>query len=84
MAHSHPDRPNRHDAGRAPDEDQGQPRADVEVIEISDQEYDRAVKAALRELGLTYAQLQQQAQRGDFKSGRARRLWLIIGTPDPG
>ena len=44
MAHSHPDRADRHDGVRAPDEDQGQPRADVEIIEISDQEYDRAVK----------------------------------------
>jgi hypothetical protein len=84
MAHSHPDRPSRHDAGRAPDEDQGQSRARGEVIEMSDQEYDRAVKAALRELGLTYAQLRERAQRGDFKSGRAGRLWLTSGTPDRG
>ena len=44
MAHSHPDRADRQDGVRAPDEDQGQPRADVEIIEISDQEYDGAVE----------------------------------------
>ena len=82
MTRSQPDNIKHRDAGRAPDGDQGQPRSDVEVIEISDQEYDQAVRFALRELGLTYAQLRGQARRGDFKSGRARRLWLTIGTPD--
>jgi hypothetical protein len=52
----------------------------VEVIEISDQEYEQAVSEALREIGLTYAQLRAQARRGDFQSVRARRLWLTIGT----
>jgi transposase len=53
----------------------------VEVIEISDQEYEKAVRDALRELGLTYAQLRAQARKGDFQSARARRLWLTIGNP---
>jgi hypothetical protein len=51
----------------------------VEVIEISDQEYEKAVRDALHELGLTYAQLRAQARKGDFQSARARRLWLTIG-----
>ena len=82
MTRSQPDNSKRRDAVRAPAGDQGQARSDVEVIEITDQEYDQAVRAALRELGLTYAQLREQARRGDFKSGRARRLWLTIGTAD--
>jgi hypothetical protein len=54
--------------------------ANVEVLEITDQEYDQAVRDALRELGLTYSQLRAQARRGDFQSARARRLWLTIGN----
>jgi len=54
----------------------------VEVIEISDQEYEQSVRDALRDLGLTYAQLRAQARKGDFQSGRARRLWLAIGSAD--
>jgi ribosome-binding protein aMBF1 (putative translation factor) len=79
MTRSQPDDSKRRDAVRAP---AGDRRSDVEVIEITDQEYDQAVRSALRELGLTYAQLREQARRGDFKSGRARRLWLTIGTAD--
>lgn len=62
-------------AGRRAQEQNG-----IEVIEISDQEYEQAVREALRELGLTYAQLRAQARKGDFQSARARRLWLTIGT----
>jgi hypothetical protein len=48
----------------------------------AEQEYNDAVKQALRDLGLTYAQLRAQARKGDFQSARARRLWLTIGSPD--
>jgi hypothetical protein len=61
-------------AGRA------QNKNTVEVLEISDQEYQQAVDDALSELGLTYAELRAQARKGDFVSGRARRLWLTIGN----
>ncbi len=53
--------------------------ADVEVIEVSQAEYRRAREAALRELGLTYEQLAEQARAGRFTSLRARKLWLAIG-----
>jgi len=56
----------------------------VEVIEISDDEYNEAVQEALRDLGMTYAQLRAQARKGDFQSARARRLWLTIGTVNGG
>ena len=65
-------------AGRLPREDAG----DVEVVEVTAAEYDRAVKAALDGLGLTYRQLERQARRGHFSSLRARKLWLAIGAPD--
>ena len=56
----------------------------VEVIEISDDEYNQAVQEALRYLGMTHAQLRAQARKGDFQSARARRLWLTIGTVNGG
>jgi hypothetical protein len=52
---------------------------EVEVIEVSPGEYRRAREAALRELGLTYRELQAQARTGRFSSLRARKLWLAIG-----
>jgi hypothetical protein len=64
--------------GRLPREDAG----DVEVVEVTAAEYDRAVKAALDGLGLTYRQLERQARREHFSSLRARKLWLAIGAPD--
>jgi hypothetical protein len=51
----------------------------VEVIEVSPAEYRRAREAALKELGLTYRDLQKQARTGRFSSLRARKLWLAIG-----
>ena len=52
---------------------------DVEVIEVSPTQYRRAREAALRDLGLTYRELQAQARTGRFTSLRARKLWLAIG-----
>lgn len=54
---------------------------DVEAIEPTREEYDRAVKDALAGLGLTHRQLQAQARKGRFSSLRARMLWLAIGEP---
>ncbi|HXW86640.1 MAG TPA: hypothetical protein VEJ42_00125 [Streptosporangiaceae bacterium] len=58
--------------------------ADAEVIRMSRADYRRARDAALREVGLTYRQLAEQARTGTFSSLRARKLWLAIGrrTPD--
>lgn len=52
---------------------------DVEIIELTPTEYERAVANALGDLGLTYDQLADQARRADFTSLRARQLWLLIG-----
>jgi hypothetical protein len=53
--------------------------ADVEVIHLSRAEYNRTVKAELQRLGMTYAQLAEQARTRQFTSEDARRLWLAIG-----
>jgi phosphoribosylanthranilate isomerase len=65
-------------AGRLPRGD----AEDVEVFEVTRDEYERAMKAALADLGLTYKQLERQARRGHFSSLRARKLWLAIGAPN--
>jgi hypothetical protein len=54
-------------------------QGDVEVIEVTAEEFDASVQRALDELGLTYKQLERQAKRRDFSSLRARKLWLAIG-----
>ena len=58
--------------------------ADVEVIQMSRADDRRARDAALRELGLNYEKLAEQARRGTFTSLRARKLWLAIGRRTPG
>lgn len=57
---------------------------DVEVIELDRAGYDRAVKASLQAVGLTYRQLAKQARSGQFTSLRARKLWLAIGDHGSG
>jgi len=60
---------------------------DIEVIVLDHAQYNQAVKASLRDVGLTYPQLRAQARKGRFSSLRARKLWLAIGEPgsaDPG
>jgi len=56
----------------------------VEVIELDRAEYDHAVEASLKDAGLTYGQLANQARSGRFTSLRARKLWLAIGEPGGG
>ncbi|MFF5341493.1 hypothetical protein ACFY4H_12335 [Streptomyces althioticus] len=49
------------------------------VIVISDEEYRAAAQQALGELGLTYAELEEQACTGYFTSAQAHALWVSIG-----
>lgn len=49
------------------------------VIVVSDADYTAAAQRALDELGVTYAELQEQASRGDFTSSKAHALWVSIG-----
>lgn len=49
------------------------------VIVVSDADYREAAQRALEDLGLTYAELQEQAREGDFTSSQAHALWVSIG-----
>jgi hypothetical protein len=49
------------------------------IIELSAEEFRTAAQRALAELGLTYAELREQARRRDFSSAQAHVLWVSIG-----
>lgn len=49
------------------------------VIEVTEAEFHAAVRTALARLGLTYAELEDQARRRDFTSAQAHSLWVSIG-----
>ncbi|AYY11515.1 hypothetical protein EF847_01035 [Actinobacteria bacterium YIM 96077] len=51
----------------------------VDVIELTDAQFDAAKKRALNSLGLTYDELAEQARRREFSSPRAHMLWVAIG-----
>jgi hypothetical protein len=52
---------------------------DDTVLVLSDDQYHKAAQAALRELGLTYPELEEQARTGSFSSAQAQALWVVIG-----
>lgn len=52
---------------------------DDTVIVVTDDEFRDAAQRALDELGLTYTELEQQANQGYFTSSRAHALWVSIG-----
>lgn len=53
---------------------------DSEVfISFTKKEWRRTANARLRDLGLTYEELQQQAKDQNFVSTAARKLWIFIG-----
>lgn len=49
------------------------------VTELTDAEWHDGVRNALHRLGLTYAELEDQAHRRDFTSAQAQVLWTSIG-----
>jgi hypothetical protein len=53
--------------------------ADDVVIEVTAAEFHAAVRTSLARLGLTYAELEDQARRRDFTSAQAHSLWVSIG-----
>lgn len=55
------------------------PASDPDYFELSGEEWAAAAKKALGELGLTYAQLKQQAEHREFSSRDAHLLWVAIG-----
>lgn len=58
---------------------QAHPVDECEPIEFTPEQWLRARQQALDELGMTYEELAEEARRGDFRSHRARTLWVIIG-----
>ena len=77
LAHRHAQRLRNQAAARteAPETDD----ADDVVIEVTEAEFHAAAAAALARLGLTYAELEDQARRRDFVSAQAQVLWVSIG-----
>ncbi|WP_371646457.1 hypothetical protein [Streptomyces mirabilis] len=53
--------------------------ADDTVIEVTEAEFHAAVRTSLARLGLTYAELEDQARRRDFSTAQAHSLWTSIG-----
>lgn len=49
------------------------------LIEVTQAEFEASAQRALDCLGLTYTQLEEQAQRRGFSSPRAHVLWVSIG-----
>ncbi|MFF1702582.1 hypothetical protein [Streptomyces sp. NPDC058252] len=49
------------------------------VIEVTEAEFHAAVRTSLARLGLTYAELEDQARRRDFTSAQAHSLWTSVG-----
>lgn len=56
---------------------QEQPQ-DVEVIQLSAEEWEAARQHALDDVGLTYEELEAQAKRRRFSSLKARKVWLLV------
>jgi hypothetical protein len=52
---------------------------EVEVIELTREEWDALAAAELARLGLSYEELAEQARTDDFSCPDARRVWLAIG-----
>lgn len=59
--------------------DDGSDDADDVVIEVTEAEFHAAARTSLARLGLTYAELEDQARRRDFTSAQAHSLWTSIG-----
>lgn len=61
---------------------------EIEVVELTEDEWVQSIKNSLRRLGLTYDELRAQAESEPcgccgFTSLRARLLWQVI-KPAPG
>jgi hypothetical protein len=53
-------------------------------IQMTRAEWQHAAQQALHDLGMTFDELADEARRRDFRSARAKRLWVIIGgDPEP-
>jgi hypothetical protein len=52
---------------------------EIEVINMTDAEWNQALARSLARVGLTWDQLAAQARYGEFESLEAKQLWLIAG-----
>ncbi|RLL67018.1 hypothetical protein [Streptomyces sp. Z26] len=52
---------------------------DDTLIVVTADEFRSAAKGSLRDLGLTYAELEKQAHDRSFTSAQAHALWVSIG-----
>jgi hypothetical protein len=52
---------------------------DDTVIVVTEEEFQHAAQRALDALELTYTELEDQAERGEFSSSAAHALWVSIG-----
>ncbi len=52
---------------------------EIEVDELTREEWDALSAVELARLGLTYEELAEQARTGDFGCEDARWVWLAIG-----
>ena len=82
LAHRHAAKLRNLEASRqreaSPVESEGLVYDDV-VVEVTAEEFHAAVRGSLARLGLTYAELEDQARRRDFTSAQAHSLWVSIG-----
>jgi hypothetical protein len=51
---------------------------EVEVFELSAEEWEAAKNRALASIGLTYEELEQQAKSGVFESFKHRKVWHVV------
>lgn len=54
----------------------------VAVVRPTREEWDQFTAGELADLGLTYADLAEQARTGQYQSTSARHLWILIGGKD--
>ncbi|MFM9652786.1 hypothetical protein ACKI1S_42635 [Streptomyces galilaeus] len=85
LAHRHAAKLRNQDSAHTADgsaEDNPSPANDIDdvVTEVTEAEWHDGARAALAQLGLTYAELEDQARRRDFTSAQAHSLWTSIGN----
>lgn len=78
LAHRHAAKLRRQAAARTEVPEEPQSDDDI-VIEVTEAEWHAAASRSLARLGLTYAELEDQARRRDFVSAQAQVLWVSIG-----
>ena len=79
LAHRHAAKLRRQAAARTEFPEGSQSDDDDIVVEVTEAEWHAAASRSLARLGLTYAELEDQARRRDFVSAQAQVLWVSIG-----